>query len=120
MNNEKPYIETIRVVTDYNYNPNYGDDRVCECGHAYYRHFDTYYHMSNVGCKYCGCGEFKEKIVVRSVSPLDPYGEEKWEDDEKIEVDVEYEIREIMKDLTESQRKLVCEVMSGKNVVKIE
>ena len=22
------------------YDPNYGDARICECGHSYYRHFD--------------------------------------------------------------------------------
>jgi len=27
----------------------------CECGHAYYRHFDTYDNMRAVGCKYCDC-----------------------------------------------------------------
>ena len=26
---------------------------LCECGHAYYRHFDSYQGMSPVGCKYC-------------------------------------------------------------------
>jgi len=36
------------------YDPNYGDDKLCKCGHAYYRHFDTYDNMINVGCKYCG------------------------------------------------------------------
>lgn len=57
-----PYIISERVVVDRLYNPNYGDDRVCECGHKYYRHFDTYEDMKDVGCKYCCCFEFKEKI----------------------------------------------------------
>lgn len=35
------------------YDPNFGDDRLCKCGHPYYRHFDTYEGMSPVGCKYC-------------------------------------------------------------------
>lgn len=35
------------------YDPKYGDDRMCKCGHRYYRHFDTYDRMSAVGCKYC-------------------------------------------------------------------
>jgi hypothetical protein len=56
---EKPYLE--KWVVEYTYNPNYGDDRVCVCGHAYYRHFDSWEGMANVGCKYCGCHEFKEK-----------------------------------------------------------
>jgi len=42
------------------YNPKYGDDRVCECGHAYYRHFDSYEDMYPCGCKYCDCEEFIE------------------------------------------------------------
>lgn len=42
------------------YNPRYGDERVCKCGHLYYRHFDTYEDMRNVGCKYCGCLTFEE------------------------------------------------------------
>ena len=43
------------------YDPLFGDDRVCKCGHSYYRHFDTYENMSPVGCKYCGCNEFEER-----------------------------------------------------------
>ena len=48
-------------MTHYHYNPNYRDDRECECGHPYYRHFDTYEKMAPVGCKYCECMELKEK-----------------------------------------------------------
>lgn len=58
---EPPYLETHKVETTYHYNPNYGDDRECECGHPYYRHFDTYEDMYACGCKYCSCWEFKEK-----------------------------------------------------------
>jgi hypothetical protein len=63
MENEQPYIreEIIRIEVVYHYNPKYGDDRICECGHPYYRHFDTYENMFPIGCKYCGCGTFKEK-----------------------------------------------------------
>lgn len=42
------------------YDPKYGDDRLCECGHAYYRHFDSYDDMRNIGCKYCDCFSFNE------------------------------------------------------------
>ena len=35
------------------YDPDYGDDKMCQCGHPYYRHFDTYEKMKPVGCKYC-------------------------------------------------------------------
>ena len=63
MEKEKPYIKKTRTVVevDYLYNPKYGDNRACECGHPYYRHFDTYENMDAVGCKYCGCGEFIEE-----------------------------------------------------------
>jgi hypothetical protein len=57
---EQPYIEKTRVVVDRFYNPNYGDNRLCQCGHKYYRHFDTYEDMSPTGCKYCFCEEFVE------------------------------------------------------------
>jgi len=57
---EQPYIyiEEIHVLRQYN--PKYGDDRVCQCGHPYYRHFDTYENMACCGCKYCSCDEFVE------------------------------------------------------------
>ena len=42
------------------YDREYGDDRECECGHPYYRHFDTYDGMAPVGCKYCQCHTFTE------------------------------------------------------------
>lgn len=42
------------------YDPNFGNDRMCECGHPYYRHFDPYEDWAFVGCKYCGCFNFKE------------------------------------------------------------
>jgi len=65
MDNEEPYIKEEKVVitVEYKYNPKYGDDRICECGHPYYRHFDPYEGWATVGCKYCGCGEFKEKKI---------------------------------------------------------
>ena len=46
------------------YNPKYGDDRMCICGHPYYRHFDTYEDMYPVGCKYCDCYTFVEATPV--------------------------------------------------------
>ena len=42
------------------YDPDFGDGRECECGHSYYRHFDSYEDMYPCGCKYCHCGTFKE------------------------------------------------------------
>lgn len=57
-----PYLETSNIVLEHEhkYNENYGDDRECECGHPYYRHFDTYEQMYPIGCKYCCCLEFKD------------------------------------------------------------
>ena len=61
----RPYLETrIEVVGVLKeYNPNYGDEKLCKCGHTYYRHFDSYEGMAPVGCKYCGCEEFIPKEV---------------------------------------------------------
>lgn len=61
MKEEKPYIVKIKKIKIFKYNKNYGDDRICECGHSYYRHFDTYENMRPVGCKYCACYRFVEK-----------------------------------------------------------
>lgn len=58
------YIEVISVKRKYKYNPAFGDDKLCKCGHSYYRHFDTYEKMDNVGCKYCGCHHFEEAEKV--------------------------------------------------------
>ena len=58
---EKPYIEEIITTTLMKYNPNYGDDRICMCGHPYHRHFDSYENMEACGCKYCFCRTFKEE-----------------------------------------------------------
>lgn len=57
-----PYLKTVSIDTTNKYNPHYGDDRLCECGHAYYRQFDTYEDMDPIGCKYCSCRIFKEKV----------------------------------------------------------
>ena len=57
---EQPYLFEEIVVKKRVYNPNYGDDRLCRCGHPYYRHFDTYADMLPVGCKYCDCFVFME------------------------------------------------------------
>jgi hypothetical protein len=40
------------------YDPAFGDDRLCVCGHSYYRHFDGYEGNAPVGCKYCECETF--------------------------------------------------------------
>jgi DNA-directed RNA polymerase subunit RPC12/RpoP len=35
-----------------------------ECGHPYYRHFDSYENNRPVGCKYCECRIFQEPIPL--------------------------------------------------------
>jgi hypothetical protein len=42
------------------YDPDFGDNKFCECGHPYHRHFDSYDDMAPVGCKYCCCERFLE------------------------------------------------------------
>ena len=64
MNDEKPYLEETIVKVIKKYNPNYGNDRLCNCGHEYYRHFDTYDEMAPIGCKYCDCYEFVENVPI--------------------------------------------------------
>jgi hypothetical protein len=59
--NNEPYLKEVSLNFLHKYNPDYGDGRTCECGHPYYRHFDSYENMEACGCKYCGCYEFKEK-----------------------------------------------------------
>jgi len=56
---QNPYIEKTEISMAWN--PKYDQDALCECGHAYYRHFDTYDDMEPAGCKYCLCFTFKAK-----------------------------------------------------------
>lgn len=58
---EPPYVLGEFIVITKKYNPKYGDNRICVCGHLYYRHFDSYDQMRAVGCKYCDCIEFVEQ-----------------------------------------------------------
>lgn len=55
---EEPY--KIKWKAEKVYNPQYGDNRICICGHRYASHFDSYEEMEAVGCKYCGCNNFVE------------------------------------------------------------
>lgn len=73
MRKEQPYLLTEEVIVKktYSYNPNYGDDRICVCGHPYYRHFDTYENMLACGCKYCQCFEFIEELNNTSTFETD-------------------------------------------------
>lgn len=58
---DEPYITKLKISVEREWNTNFNQDAICECGHSYYRHFDTYEDMDNVGCKYCSCNDFKEK-----------------------------------------------------------
>lgn len=58
---QKPYIVKLEENVVRLYNPEYGDDKLCTCGHVYYRHFDTYDEMFPIGCKYCDCRLFTER-----------------------------------------------------------
>lgn len=49
------------------YNRSYGDNKICACGHAYERHFDSYYNMEPCGCKYCGCSRFVLNKTTRQL-----------------------------------------------------
>ncbi len=67
IDNSGPYICSYVITIDSKYNPNYGDDKVCKCGHSYYRHFDSqrrslYEDVDSIGCKYCGCNHFELAI----------------------------------------------------------
>jgi len=61
-NEEKPYIEGIQIIGVAKHNPHYPSDKECQCGHPYHRHFDSWENDAPVGCKYCDCYTFEEKI----------------------------------------------------------
>lgn len=58
---EQPYLEEVYVEVIKKYNPQYGNSRICKCGHKYHRHFDSYDYMEAIGCKYCDCNNFIEE-----------------------------------------------------------
>lgn len=60
MNSDQPYLHRIKVKVIKEYNSDYGDERICKCGHVYYRHFDSWEDMQACGCKYCSCYTFEE------------------------------------------------------------
>lgn len=43
----------VSCANEIEYDPQFGDDKLCLCGDPYYRHFDTYDDMAPIGCKYC-------------------------------------------------------------------
>lgn len=55
-----PYLVHTVAREERKFNPNYGSDRICKCGHRYYRHFDWMEDNIACGCKYCACFTFEE------------------------------------------------------------
>ncbi|QGH79455.1 hypothetical protein SEA_LIMPID_144 [Streptomyces phage Limpid] len=41
---------------------NHDQDALCKCSHPYHRHFDSYEDMYPIGCKYCECDTFEQRI----------------------------------------------------------
>lgn len=70
---EPTYIVKYELDEIREYNPAYGNNRICKCGHTYYRHFDSYEQMDAIGCKYCGCYDFVEAEIIGSFT-----GEYRW------------------------------------------
>lgn len=66
---ESPRMESIEFSFSMvsSYNPKFGDDIDCVCGHPYERHFDSYEGMEPVGCKYCACSSFIKKKELNDV-----------------------------------------------------
>lgn len=62
VSSDVPYIEKHTFNSELLYNKDYGDDRMCICGHPYYRHFDPFYDNIAIGCKFCSCDKFEEFI----------------------------------------------------------
>lgn len=62
-------VSSSPVTKERVYDPAFGDDKVCRCGHQYYRHFDTYDEMNPVGCKYCSCGYYEKPETDVTTDP---------------------------------------------------
>lgn len=58
---DNPYLEELFMYTTKKYNPNYGDDRMCVCGHRYIKHFEIYDRPVPRPCRNCECPEFVEQ-----------------------------------------------------------
>ena len=85
MPDERKELDHLRALIKYlgidaneplptQYDPKFGDDKLCKCGHPYYRHFDTYEDMRPVGCKYCWdphCSKFEEPEISFSAEDID-------------------------------------------------
>lgn len=75
-NKDGPYLKTVLDIrrTVLKMNPNFPDDASCDCGHAYYRHFDGYENWAAVGCKYCRCSTWHAPVQKAGLIPyfIDP------------------------------------------------
>jgi hypothetical protein len=58
-------FEVVSII-DYEINrlwdENKNQDAECVCGHVYHRHFDSYEDMYPIGCKYCECETFEQRV----------------------------------------------------------
>lgn len=54
---EKPTIANVGK----SYDKKMGDDKICICGHSYFKHFDSFRDMEHIGCKYCPCKNFEAR-----------------------------------------------------------
>jgi len=72
-----PYVtKTIRQTVQV-YNPKYGDERMCECGHIYQDHFDleapawydgaSNFYGNQIVCKNCYCIKFRLQTTQSQV-----------------------------------------------------
>jgi len=64
-NTQEDLSRLAAALTDHRqvWDEKHDQDALCaKCGHAYYRHFDTYADMEPVGCKYCSCDAFVEPV----------------------------------------------------------
>lgn len=58
---QQPYIVEMHTTYTYHYNPRFGDERMCHCGHSYIQHFDAFEQYDELGCKQdCKCGHFRD------------------------------------------------------------
>jgi len=58
---QKPYIETYRLTLQKEYDPNFGDQKVCQCGHNYDMHFPAF-SKKITSCKFCNCRIFQHPL----------------------------------------------------------
>lgn len=59
-------IKELLPTPKVKYDPNFGDDKLCVCGHTYYRHHDSHEDMRPSNCKYCVCNIFQDATAKLS------------------------------------------------------